>query len=215
MLARVDAGSEGPSRSEQRVAVLLVLLASAALAAAVWSVPVWLGNDGPAHLFNAYAAVHFPDEAKGFARYLELNTNVTARGFQEIYRLLDLLLPWKEAYRVTVVVIAEVWAFAFLFAAISLHRSRWPVGLCGFALALGWPLDMGFFNFWLATAGALATIGVSVRYGDRRWWPFALALGLWLTACAHVFSSMLAGGALVAIEAARRSGAGAGRSGSR
>lgn len=200
----MDPANETASKGEQRAAVLLVAIAAAVLAAAVWSVPIWLGNDGPAHLFNAYVNAHYHDEAKGFARYFELNRPVTVRGFLELYRLFDQVVPWQQAYRLTLVVMAELWAFAFLFAATSLHRARWPIGLCGFALALGWALDMGFFSFWLATAGALATVGISLRFGDHRWVPLAIALGLWMTACVHVFPTMLAGVSLVVIEAARR-----------
>ncbi|MBI1946135.1 MAG: hypothetical protein HYS27_10585 [Deltaproteobacteria bacterium] len=194
------------SKSEARIAAVAVVLAAAVLAAAVWSVPVWFGNDAPAHLFSAYASAHLGDPAKGFADYFVPNSPITTRGFLETYRLIDPFLPWQQAYRVTVIIIAELWAFAFLFAATALERRRWPVGLCGFVLALGWPLDLGFFSFWQATAGALVVVGLSIRFADRRWLPLALAPTLWATASAHVFAAMLAGAALLVIEAARRRG---------
>lgn len=202
----VEPTREAPLGSEVRLAVPLVALAATILAGAIWSVPVWLGNDAPAHLFGAYVNVHYHDEALGFARYFELNRPLTARGFLETYRLFDPLVPWSHAYRLTLIVIAELWAFAFLFAATSLDARRWPVGLAGFALALGWALDLGLFSYWMACAGALLTIGATLRFGERRWLVGALALLLYLTACAHVFPAIIAGAALVVIEAARRRG---------
>ncbi len=197
---------ETPRTSELRVALPAVVLAAAILAAAVWAVPVWLGNDAPAHLFGAFATVHYHDEALGFARYFELNRPLTARGFFETYQLFDPLLPWPLAYRLTLIVIAELWALAFLFAATAFDARRWPVGLAGFALALGWAFDLGLFSYWMACAGVLLVVGTTIRFGERRWLAGLVALLLYVTASAHVFPAIVAGVILVVIEAARSRG---------
>lgn len=178
---------------------------AAALALSLWTWGVPLTNDGAAHVFVAYVVNHIDDPR--FAPHYEATAPITSRGFHEVQRLLEPVLGWRTAWRVNVIVAAQLWAFGYVAFVVALDaRRRWLAPL-GFALALNGLFYLGFLPFTYASGLSFLTIAAWLIVG-RRLAPSsargpaahaALALALFCVACVHVAPAALAGLFLVAL----------------
>src|SRR4051794_34412316 len=84
------------------LAIAILAAAAAALAIVVWRLGFPLTNDGPAHLFGAYASAHIDEPL--FAPFLAANEHLTNRGVPELYALFD-GLGWRTGFRATTLAI--------------------------------------------------------------------------------------------------------------
>src|SRR5690349_18754660 len=97
-------------------AFLAVAVACAAiLAASLWSWGLPLTNDGPCHVFAAWVANHIDDPALGLSRVWRTNDAPSSNGFHQLMRALEPVLGWRAAWRVNVIVVAELFALSWLF----------------------------------------------------------------------------------------------------
>jgi hypothetical protein len=181
----------------------VALLANVALAASLWSWGLPLTNDGPVHVFAAYVANHYDDEALRYQEIYQLNSPITSRGFFEMQRLLEPLLGWRTAWRVNNILIASLYAWGYFAFVAALAPRRRFVGLLGFALALQPMLYLGFLPFllssgvcWLALAFWLRRPGSVVDH-------MLLAALLFLAARVHVAPVISAGAVFFALTIAR------------
>jgi hypothetical protein len=174
------------------LAVLLALVLSA-------SGP-FLSNDGPTHAYAAYVHAHFDDDALAFPRFVTLNDPPTARGYDLIFRAFEPALGPVGAMHAAAIVVAELWALAFVAFTAALCRRRAAVGLLGFPCALQSTLYLGFFPFVLGSAFAFLTLAVFVRRPVRIVDALAAGALLFLAARCHPIAAGL-GGALAGVVA--------------
>jgi hypothetical protein len=131
----------------------------------------FLSNDGPAHAAGRFIHDHIDDPALGYAKFHVATSPWSSRGFDEIFSFANRITNAIDALDITVVVVAEAWAFAFLAFVAALDRRRAIVGLLGFGFALQASLYLGFYPFMLGTAFSLLAFAVSLywcvpRVGD-------------------------------------------------
>jgi len=180
----------------------------AALVLAVSSVGYLPTHDGPQHVFTVHAAQHGDAAGTGWDRWLEPNLPVTNHGFAAVFAPFDAWLEWRLALRASLALMVLAWGgavFAFV-RAVRPERGWLGVGLA--AGALGWPLYMGFFSFYTATAlgfGVLALAFGAPQWSARR--RLLLSVLLLAQALMHVMPAASTGG-LLALLALLRAGPG-------
>ena len=181
-----------PAQAISRRALVGTALILAVLLAASLSLQVpFLSNDGPTRAYGAFVHNHYDDVARGYPRFVALNTPPTVHGFDVLFRALEPVLGWRLGMHVSVVLIAELWALAFFAFVVAVKRDRAVVGLLGFPLALQTSLYLGLFSFTCGTVVALAAVAVWLRAG-RLVHVVTLVL-LTLTALCHPFPLAAAG----------------------
>lgn len=182
-----------------RLAFGLVFASLCALLVAAVVEPSFLPtNDGPHHVFGAYARAHLEDPALDYARFFDPNVPTTANGFAEIFALLEPALGWQRAHAWTLAVIVLVWAAGSLAFVTALEpRRRW-LALVVAALALGWPLYLGFFSFVLGGGLALLVLAATLRLGHRARTRVILAAAVALIATVHFLMAALCGAFVLA-----------------
>lgn len=184
-------GSSAPTARRELPASVVFALLTALLSL----VPLWVSDylpthDGPQHVFGSYLVNHLHDPGTGYDRYFQPGYPLSSFGFTGIFSVLEMMMPWRLAYALTLTIITQIWAWGFVALCRAVHRDRWLVGLVGFTAALQWALYMGMFSFVLATG-----IGffVLARAFARSPWTSKdrLAIGALLTlqACSHVFAA--------------------------
>lgn len=177
----------------------VALLLSVALVGSLWAVPYLPTNDGPQPLFSAWLHNHLRDPGAHYERYVGAHTPLTWAGFSFLFRPLERLLPWRDALRATLSLVALGWAWGYLALVRALEPRRLAVGLLGFATALQWSLYMGFFSFLAASAVGLWLVALALR-SPPTWSPARAALFallLYVQARMHVLGAELTGFALV------------------
>jgi hypothetical protein len=197
-----------PSTGPIRLCLALLLLLTAA--AAAWP-PYLPTHDGPQHVFGIHAANHLDAAERGWDRWLRPNLAPTNHGFGVIFGPLDAALPWPLALRAALAAMTLLWlASAWVFAGAVHPERRWLGVLLGGA-AFQWPLYMGFFSFYVATAFGLLVLALAFARSHwdvrQRVWLAAL---LFVQAALHVVAAVFTG-ALVALLAWLRAPAGARR----
>jgi hypothetical protein len=185
----------------------LMVAASVALVACVWSVPYIPTNDGPQVALASHIQNHYADPDSIFPGQVVPNFTFTHLGFSLVFTPLEAVLPWRDALRISLSVgaLGMAWAFAWLVAAVDPRRR--PLGLLGFAFAMTWSFYMGFFSYEIATALGLALVGLAVRVFGRRpvgaMQSLLVGTGLFAVAVAHVFAAAWTGLAVLAVLLAR------------
>ncbi len=189
------------SRSDAEIRFVAIAVAlSVLLVGAVWCVDYLPTNDGPQHVFLGYASRHIDDIDKGYGRYLEPNPALTGVGFDALYGVFLIFLPWRPAVSLVLTVMTLLWAWGVVALATSLGgRRRW-LGLLGFATAFCWPLYMGLFSYYLATAIGFWILAFTFRVEIRtaRHW-FILGAALLAQVFCHVFAAALTGATVALI----------------
>jgi hypothetical protein len=197
-LERAAAGVE-PARLERAAGAAHACLL-AALLAALWCVDYLPTQDGPQHVFSAYAAHRLADPERGYGRFLERASPVTNLGFATLYGALEPLLPWRRALAAALGVQVALWSAGAFALARALAPGRAWLGVALSAAALQWSLYMGLFSFHLATGLGLVVLPVAVappRWTSRR--ALLLSALLLLQALCHVVAALATGGALAAL----------------
>lgn len=199
-----DAERPGGSERVERSVIALALAASAGLLAALWIVDYLPTHDGPQHVFLGHLENHFDDPGAGWGRYLERGQAVTAIGFNVIFSLLERVLSWRTALRLTLSLMTLLWGWSYLGLTAALHPRRAMLGLLGFATALSWAVYMGFFSYVTSLGLGFATLAAGA--GAWPWTPArrgVIAALLFLQAVAHPLGAELAGLVLLALVALR------------
>ncbi len=182
-------------KSERRWFWATAAALSCLVVGAIWCVDYIPTNDGPQHLFLAYASQHLGDADKGYGRYLEPGAPLTSLGFHTLYGAALRLWEWRPALRVTLSIMALGWAWSVVALAASLRRP-W-LGILGFAGAFQWSFYMGFFSFYIAMAFGFTLLAVA---GWRpHWRPIervALSGLLLCTTMCHTVVGAIMGAAL-------------------
>ncbi len=157
-------------------------------------------NDGPQHIFMSYAVRHLDDPASGYGRYLSAGTAFTGLGFDAIFGVAHVFLPWRAAVQATLAVTVLLWAWGFMFLAASAFPARRWLGLLGFASAFQWSLWMGLFPFTIATGFGFVTLGFALRRPrPQPHWRALIAAALFCQAVFHAFAAFLTGFAVAVI----------------
>jgi hypothetical protein len=180
--------------------ILAWLVGCALVAFSILRIDVPLSNDGPAHLYAAYVANHLDDPALGYARFWTVQQPLTARGFLDVFRALELIVDWRAAYRITVALVAVLSSLSFAVLVHALAPKRWVLGLLGFPFAYQWPFFLGFFPNVLGVSAALfllAHVVAHPRPSVRQ--AFGWSLALLVVALLHPMPAAAAGVALACI----------------
>ena len=187
--------SLGPAAG--RLFVALALLLSLALALVVAWFDYLPTNDGPQHIFAAYVRGHLDEAGKGWNRYLDLGAHVSGSAYVVLLALLDRIMPWRLAFRVSVTALALLWAWSVVALATSLGgRRRW-LGLLGFATALQWQFYMGLYSCYLAMALGFLVLALTFRFGFLRTRSLLILAALFAAqAAVHVVVAAMTGLAL-------------------
>src|SRR6185437_13240825 len=125
-------------------------------------------------------------------------------GFQLAFSLIDRVLPWRTALRVTLSLLALAWAWGHVALCASLNRRRAVLGLVGFASGVPWVLYMGFFSFM--GSAALGLLVVAAAIASWPWTPVrrvAIAGAMAIVAVSHAFGAELTSIALITLVLAR------------
>jgi hypothetical protein len=181
--------------------------ASVALVACIWNVPYIPTNDGPQIALTSHIQNHYADADSLFPHQVVPNFAFTHLGFTLLFTPLEAVLPWRDAFRLTLSVFALGMAWAFAWMAAAFDPRRRPLGLLGFVFAMTWNFYMGFFSYEVAIALGLALVGLVARWYARRpvrapHWVLVGA-ALLAVAAAHVFAALWTGLAIVCIVMAR------------
>ena len=130
---------------------------------------MWTGRfhsqDGPAHMFAASALRRLIDGADGTLARI-YTTNFEPDPNWITYPLLSVWLQENsprvaELSLVTLLVIGL--AAALYYAVTSLGHATGPVAVAGFAVAVGWSVHTGLYNFTASVALLLVIVGYYVR----------------------------------------------------
>ena len=122
------------------IGLALITILTALPGFAIYPLP---SQDGPQHIFTAFALLHLEDPALGFGRYFESNTPLSSQGFVYLLVGLGKILPFEVAERTAVGVLLALFPLFGAIYARAAHRPVLPVaGMLGL-IAVGWPLAMG------------------------------------------------------------------------
>jgi hypothetical protein len=187
--------------SEGRAGLLLEwgLLAAAALAtcAIAWAGDLWLSNDGPQHLFMAWAAMNIDDPALGYGRYFEAVVPSTSLGYRALFVAFEPWAGWRLAHRLTLVVTVELWAIAFFALVSTFSPRRRILGLLGFPTAFQLCFFLGFLPYCVGTALGMFALVAWHRIEKPLLRATVTSLLLYFTARAHIIAAAVAGLVLV------------------
>lgn len=185
---------------KERIAFGVAFAALCALLVASVAAPSFLPtNDGPHHVFGAFARAHIDDPTLGYARFFVPNVPPSANGFAEVFALLEPSLGWRAAHQATLGVIVLVWALgALAFTTAVDPRRRW-LALLAATLGVGWPLYLGFFSFVLSGGLALLVVAAAMKVPFTPTARVVLAAALLVTAAVHFLMAAQAGLLLVVV----------------
>lgn len=181
--ASIGTGTTPVLIRQHRAVAIALLAALLALPVLVTTVPPLA--DLPAHLARYYIGSAAGGRALAgyFAHSWHINGNL---GVDAIVYILGGVLGVDIATKSVVASIPLLIGLGILFVAREIH-GKIPVTLpFALPLALGWPFQMGFVNYWLSVALALLAFGTWVRLGkspfrhrDRSALFVALACLVW------------------------------------
>jgi hypothetical protein len=145
-----------------------ILGAIAVLAHVVW---MWIGRfhsqDGPAHMFATRAWQHLrAGDAGALADVYTLNFDPDPN-----WLTYPILSTWLRAYPARVAELALVTMLVIglaggLYYAVTARRgTAGPVAVAGFAVAIGWSVHTGLYNFTASVALLLVIAGYVLRIG--------------------------------------------------
>lgn len=181
-----------PTRGEVRLALALATLASVAVVVTLWVVPYLPTHDGPHHVFLAWLKNHYDDPGVVHSRAHDLlpGAPLTNLGFSALFRAFESVLPWRDALRATLSVIALTWGWGVFAMVAAFDRRRMPLGILGFACALQWALYMGFFSYLLSIALGFLAVALALHTAPwRLLHRFVLSALLFILAVFHVFAA--------------------------
>lgn len=183
-----------PSRVPRRALIATEVALVVWIAFAVGDAAYLPTQDGPQHIFTIHAANHLDAPGTGWSDWFEPNTALSSYGFALVFGPLDLWLPWEQAARLALTLMAVAWAIgAFVFVRAVRPERSW-LGVALGAAALQWTLYMGFFSFYTASAFGLFVLAFAFT---RDSWNAraraALAALLLLQALMHVMAALLTG----------------------
>ena len=151
-------------------------------------------HDGPQHIWAVHVAQHLDDAGRGWSDWLDPGSPITSHGYAAVFGPLDRLLPWPVAHRITITILAWLFAVGAFAWARSLDPRRGWLGISLSGLAFGWTFYMGFLDFHAATGAAFAGLGWAfARPRDSPRDTVLLALGLLVVAWLHLVAAFLAG----------------------
>jgi hypothetical protein len=143
-----DASSsgDGPRLDAQGWVTPVRAALAVALFASVFFVPYLPTNDGPQHVLSAHIENHYSDPDTIYALLLVPAPQFAAKGFALIFGLLEALVPWHVALRITLGAIAAATGLAASQIALALEPRRHAAAFLVMGLAVHWHLYMGFFK---------------------------------------------------------------------
>lgn len=161
---------------------------------------IWTGQfhsqDGPAHMFAASALRRLLDGSGGTLARM-FTTNLEPDPNWITYPLLSVWLQQNtpriaELSLVTLLVIGL--AAALYYAVTALGHATGPVAIAGFAVAVGWSVHTGLYNFTASVALLLVIIGYYVRVSHlmNMWRTLLLMILLVLLYFSHPLSLVVA-----------------------
>ena len=180
---------------------ILFVVACAALACTVLFVKLVPSGDGPQHLLAARAVADHADVALDYARWVEPQFPLTGGAYCELLIALLGLLPWREAYATSFILVLWLWTGSVALLGRALGKPAWGV-VVGVVTAYSWFFYMGMLAYVIATSFGL--LGIALALSTSRWAPRTialLALLLLASAHAHIFAAVLAGLLILAIAA--------------
>jgi hypothetical protein len=176
-----------------------MLVASVALVYSLWVVPYIPTGDGPHHILSAHIENHYSDAGSPYPDYYRMLPQFAGKGFALVFTPLESFLPWRAALRTALSICALAFAWGFALVVLALDRSRRPISMLGFVIALPWTLYMGLFPFMVGTTLGLYIVAfVLHRPPTTPVRGVVLALLLLLQGVSHLFTAILTG-AIVAV----------------
>jgi len=162
-----------------------------------WSVPHFVTQDGPSHLYTAVVARDLLLHPQSpYAGFYHLTNRITPSWGSTI--VLDLIISivgvdHAQQLFVTLAMVAGFFAFSCAIGALSRDGSRWTP-LTNFLLQT-WFLWMGFFSFYLAMVLCPLVIGYYLRHASALNWKKTAVLAAAMVALffTHMISAVLAG----------------------
>jgi hypothetical protein len=153
---------------ERLLLIGVLLLGCALMAEALWRGPLFPSNDGPHHVFGAYARAHLDDADKNYAAYLTPNAMPTSNGFPDLFTVFEPLLGVRDAERATLTVLCALFLVGCVTLSAQLHPKRAWLGFVSGAAALGWSLFHGFYPFVGGVAAGLFVLALGLRASTRK-----------------------------------------------
>ncbi len=203
-----DAVVSSEAAGRDRLLTLILTLSgllSLGLIGALLAVDYLPTHDGPQHVFLGFLERHIGDAGRGWDGVFERAPQATSMGFTVLFSAFEAAMSWRAALSASLIVIAMVWAWAFMALCTAAHHKRAMLGVLGFACTLQWALYMGFFSFVLSTAVGFAALALALA--EQRWTPVRrLAIGALVTiqAVAHLFPAQQVGLMLLLLVAFRK-----------
>jgi hypothetical protein len=190
-VAAVSAGSRGPQRSFTLPAIALAVLLG--LPALLVAVPPLA--DLPGHMARYYVE----SRAGGAAvrDYFVFNWQLT--GNLGCDAIMQLLVPWlgvEPATRLVVGFIPVLLGIGMLLVAREAHGKLPATAPAALPLALAWPYQMGFVNYWLSVALAFLAFALWMRMGRSAAWSHRRSL-VFLLVGVVLWAAHVAGWALL------------------
>ena len=187
----------------RRVVVGVVILLLAWLAVTVE--PAAITNDGPQHLWAAFADVH---DLPGYAK----NAPPTSNGaHQLLWVAMTLGVAPSTSLAFVTWFATACFMLAFSALCLRLHPDRWPLALLAGAVAHQFALQAGLLPWMLALSSTFFVIGHALRStSSTRRGQLLTSLALLCTAWLHVVAAVVCG-FVVAVATALRAADVAGR----
>ncbi len=181
-----------PGRVASALAVASVIVCCGV---ALFSIDYLPTHDGPQHIYTIHAANHLADPATGYDRFLAPNTPITSHGFFAFFGPLDLTLPWKLAFKVSLFAMTLLFIAGSVVLARTLHPARIWLGIALAAATFRWTLYMGLFSFYIATSFGLFILAYALANASpdlRR--RVILGCLLFVQALFHIFPAVITAG---------------------
>ena len=154
----------------------------------VYVLPIWIftyfpSQDGPCHIYNSFILRHYNDPDYVFNKYYEIRKSpVPNWASHAIMMLLMYLVPPLIAEKLLLTGYIILMAASMLYFLNGVEGGRTPLAFLGFPLIYNFLFLMGFYNFSLAVALLMLSVGYWWKHYDTFGVKNAVVLGVLLVA---------------------------------
>jgi hypothetical protein len=168
---------------------IVLTIAVASYAWAVFSPAELLTNDGPQHTFAAYVTGHIEEPA--WSAVYRTESTRTSNGIHQLLVALEPLVGIDMAMRLVLLAALTLWGASWASWLRSRLGPASPLSALALAWAIQWPVFIGLWPFFLATAIIPAWLWLLAQ---RRWYTHVAAAAVLVgIAWVHISAAAMAG----------------------